>query len=268
MSGKFTGSIGANYALQRFEMGWAFVTFIPLILRCWQSRRGSLSMGHTRCSTKCIKQGTSPFMEAKLGCNPSYVWRSLPNARELIRVGSVWTIGDGRSVGIQTHKWLPHTPTFHDGVDLTLKVVEFINPQTKQWDRGKVNAWFQPPSRDEVLRIRLGSLESRDTLVWNENKAQTFSVRTTYHVALQMNRTGIGEHSRVREGKQVWNRLWKLSVPPKVRNFVWWASSNILPTQANLARRRVPIDPKCVVCGSSDETVFHILWQCPLAQNV
>ena len=122
--------------------------------------------------------------------------------------------------------------------------------------------------RDEVLRIRLGSLEGRDTLIWNENKAQTFSVQTAYHVALRMNRIGIGEHSRVQEGKPVWNRLWKLSVPPKVRNFVWWASSDILPTQANLARRRVPIDPKCVVCGSSDETVLHILWQCPLARNV
>ena len=105
-----------------------------------------------------------------------YVWRSLLNARELIRVGSIWKNGDGCSVGIQTHKWLPHSPTFHDGVDLTLRVAEFINPQTKQWDRGKVNAWFQPLSRDEVLRVRLGSLEDRDTLIWNENKAQTFSV--------------------------------------------------------------------------------------------
>ena len=180
---------------------------------------------------------TCSFMEAELGCNPSYVWRSLLNARELIRVGSLWKIGDGCSVGIQTHKWLPHTLTFHDGVDLTLRMAEFINPQTKQWDRGKVNAWFQPPSRDEVLRIRLGSLEGRDTLIWNENKAQTFSVQTAYHVALRMNRTRIGEHSRVQEGKPVWNRLWKLSVPPKVRNFVWRASSDILPTRANLARR-------------------------------
>ena len=95
-----------------------------------------------------------------------------------------------------------------------------------------------------------------------------FSVRTAYHVALQMNRRGIGEHSRVQERKPVWNRLWKLSVPPKVWNFVWRASSDILPTRANLARRRVPIDPKCAVCGSSDETVLHILWQCPLARNV
>ena len=207
-------------------------------------------------------------MEAELRCNPSYVWCSLFNARELIRVGSIWKIGNGCLVGIQTHKWLPHTPTFHDGVDLTLRVAEFIKPQTRQWDRGKVNAWFQPPSRDEVLRIRLGSLEGRDTLIWNENKAKMVSVRTAYQVALRMNRTRNDEHSKVQEDKPIWNQLWKLSIPPKVRNFLWRASSDILPTRANLARWRVPINPKCAVCGSSDETVLHILWQCPLARNV
>ena len=178
---------------------------------------------------------TCSFLEVELGCNPSDVWHSLLNAKELIRVGSIWKIGDGCSVGIQTHKWLSHTPTFHDGVDLTMRVAEFINPQTKQWDSGKVNAWFQPPSRDEVLQIRLGSLEGCDTLIWNENKAQTFSVRTAYQVALRMNRTGNGEHSRVQEDKPIWNRLWKLSIPPKMWNFVWRASSDILPTRANLA---------------------------------
>jgi len=95
-----------------------------------------------------------------------------------------------------------------------------------------------------------------------------FSVQTTYQVALWMNQTRNSKHSRVQEDKPVWSRLWKLSIPPKVRNFVWQVSSNILPTRANLAHRRVPIDPKCAVYGSSDETVRHILWQCPLVRNV
>ena len=194
------------------------------------------------------------FMEAHLGSNPSYVWRSLLSARELLQEGSVWKIGDGSSVGIQTHKWLPHPSTFHAGMDLTLRTADFINPQTKQWDRGKVNAWFQPPLRDMVMRVRQGNLESRDTLVWNENKAQMFSMRTAYQVALRMNQTGSAKHSRVHEDKRIW------SIPPKVWNFMWQASSDILPTHANLARRRVPIDPKCAVCGLSDETALHILW--------
>ncbi|KAK9993078.1 hypothetical protein SO802_022781 [Lithocarpus litseifolius] len=173
------------------------------------------------------------FMEAELGSNPSFVWRSLLSARDVIREGSIWSIGDGCTAGIKSHRWLPHPPTFHDGVDTTMKVREFINPHTKQWDRSKVNAWFLPSSRDEVLQIRLGSLDSRDKLVWNENKSQTFS---------------------------------GLPIPSKVRNFVWRASSDILPTRANLAQRKVHMDPK--FCGVHDEIVIHILWQCPLACNV
>lgn len=155
-------------------------------------------------------------------------------------------------------------PTLHDGVDTSLKVRDFIDPHTKQWDRGKVNAWFQPPSRDEVLGTRLGSLDSRDKLVWNENKSQTFLVRTAYQVVLRIQWRTSAEHSRAWDD----NRLWKLPIPPKVRNFVWRACSDILPTRANLYRRKVHINPMCEACGEHEETAIHILWQCPLARNV
>ena len=79
-------------------------------------------------------------MEAHLGSNPSYMWHSLLSVRELIREGSVWKIEDGSSMDIQTYKWLPHPPTFHASMDLTLRVADFIDPQSKQWERGKVNA--------------------------------------------------------------------------------------------------------------------------------
>lgn len=117
-------------------------------------------------------------------------------------------------------------------------------PFVMAWDRGKVNAWFLPPSRDEVLGTQLGSLDSRDKLVWNENKSQTFSVRTVYQVALCIFRRASAVHSRAWDDKQIWNRLWKLPILPKVRNFVWRVCSNILPTRANLYRRKVHIDPR------------------------
>ncbi|XP_075655192.1 uncharacterized protein LOC142625413 [Castanea sativa] len=66
----------------------------------------------------------------------------------------------------------------------------------------------------------------------------------------------------------LWNKLWTLNIPPKVRNFVWRACSNILPTRANLARRRVLIEPLCAICGQAEETVSHALWECPIARNV
>ena len=35
------------------------------------------------------------FMDAELGSNPSYVWCSLLQTRDLIREGSIWQVGDG-----------------------------------------------------------------------------------------------------------------------------------------------------------------------------
>ncbi|KAK9986113.1 hypothetical protein SO802_031064 [Lithocarpus litseifolius] len=62
--------------------------------------------------------------------------------------------------------------------------------------------------------------------------------------------------------------IWKLNVPPKVRNFVWRACNDILPTRANLFRKKVCTDPLCAICGQTDETVGHVLWGCPMARNV
>ena len=52
------------------------------------------------------------FMDAELGSNPSYIWRSLLAARDFIIEGSKWKVGDGRSIGVVTHKWLSHKPIF------------------------------------------------------------------------------------------------------------------------------------------------------------
>uniref|UniRef100_A0A7N2MF44 Reverse transcriptase zinc-binding domain-containing protein n=1 Tax=Quercus lobata TaxID=97700 RepID=A0A7N2MF44_QUELO len=94
------------------------------------------------------------------------------------------------------------------------------------------------------------------------------TVRSAYLVALHLNHGGGGEHSKVQDDRKLWHKMWKLDVPPKVRTFLWRACSEILPTRANLARKRLPIDPRCDICRHEEETVCHVLWECPLATNV
>ena len=76
------------------------------------------------------------------------------------------------------------------------------------------------------------------------------------------------EHSMTREHSLVWNKIWSLNVPSKVRTFLWRACSNYLPTRDNLHWRRVSVESHCKICHHSSETVSHILWECPLARNV
>ncbi|KAF5451765.1 hypothetical protein F2P56_026841 [Juglans regia] len=54
---------------------------------------------------KYYKNGN--LLEAKLGFNPSYVWRSLYFGLRLLKKGQFWTIGDGKKLKIWTDKWIP-----------------------------------------------------------------------------------------------------------------------------------------------------------------
>ena len=96
-------------------------------------------------------------------------------------------------------------------------------------------------------------------MYWKENKAHQFTVRIAYQVARKLKKVDEAEHSWAQVDKRMWNKLWKLDIPPKVSNFVWRACLDILLTCANLFCRTIPIDSKCVICGQAKEMVSHAL---------
>ena len=59
-----------------------------------------------------------------------------------------------------------------------------------------------------------------------------------------------------------WKKIWKLSVPCKVRNFIWRSYQNAIPTKTNLVHRSVIDDSRCPQCHDYQEDVFHALWSC------
>ena len=118
------------------------------------------------------------FMEAELGSNLSMVWRSLLQACNVIREGSVWEVGDGRSIGISSHKWLPHPPCFRDEADQDLRECDLINKATHQWDQSILAATFTWATVEDILRIRVDTLNTRDKLTWKANKPREFTVKT------------------------------------------------------------------------------------------
>ena len=61
-----------------------------------------------------------------------------------------------------------------------MRVCELIDEDTQQWDRGKLDAMFSQRTREEILSIPLDHLQSQDKLVWIENEAQKFSIKTAY----------------------------------------------------------------------------------------
>lgn len=165
------------------------------------------------------------FMEAELGSKPSYVWRSLLMAREIIRKGTKWRVGDERHIEVTAHKFFTHDPVFLGAQPNRLFVRDLIDEDTRQWDQGKIHALFAPSTWKEILAIPLNNLNSSDELVWKETSAQNFTVKIAYKIALGLNNQTQGEHSQARQivdsGKRCGDWMCPLRSGPFCGGLVW-----------------------------------------------
>uniref|UniRef100_A0A7N2L5E0 Reverse transcriptase zinc-binding domain-containing protein n=1 Tax=Quercus lobata TaxID=97700 RepID=A0A7N2L5E0_QUELO len=176
-------------------------------------------------------------MMVQLGSNLSFVWRRLLAAWDIIYNGSKWRVGDGKTVGFYSHKWLPHPPIPLNEYAKDMRVCELLDEESRQWDRGKLETMFAQRTRQEILALPLDQLNFTDTLIWTENRAEKFIVKTAYRHTLRLYTRPWAKHSSSRAFKPAWSKIWRLNVLPKVRMFLWRACFNCLPTRENLHRR-------------------------------
>ena len=61
-----------------------------------------------------------------------------------------------------------------------------------------------------------------------------------------------------------WKKLWKLPIPPKVRNFWWRVIHKFVPCRGILKERHVEKIANCEDCGEV-ESIFHTFFKCTWA---
>ena len=53
-----------------------------------------------------------------------------------------------------------------------------------------------------------------------------------------------------------------MTVPQKVKNLMWRACQNALPTKIALVRQTIIVNPLCERCQVVNEDPLHALWAC------
>ncbi|XP_042978176.1 uncharacterized protein LOC122308928 [Carya illinoinensis] len=212
-------------------------------------------------------------MEAKLGSQPSLVWRSIWSARTILKEGLRWRVGDGNEIKIWGSKWLT-SPTSY-AVQSPVKVLqedtkveELIDTQKGEWDEAKTREIFVTEETEIILSMPLSGRGTKDRLVWGPSHKGLFSVRSAYFLQLELRGRNQGESSLEEKRDDRWNRMWDLKVPGVTKLFIWRVANNLLPTKENLYKRKVIEEKMCPLCDAEEETIMHALWECPAANNL
>jgi len=54
----------------------------------------------------------SSFLDSSLGSRPSFTWRSIYAAKDLLHQGLIWRVEDRHSIKIWGDRWIPTLPSF------------------------------------------------------------------------------------------------------------------------------------------------------------
>jgi hypothetical protein len=128
-------------------------------------------------------------------------------------------------------------------------------------ERGEVKTIFYPPDAEEVLNIRLPSVNGEDFIAWAHEKNGYFSVKSAYRLGVQLKEKEKQEStsSNPDGDRGLWKVIWNSKVPPKIRVVGWKLATNTLGVQAHRCRRNMSPIPTYSICGMEPETAYHAM---------
>lgn len=83
------------------------------------------------------------FMDATLGSNPSYMWRSICEGSELSKLGVRWKVGDRERICVWKNPWIPQPIKFKP-VSNEMKVKELMLGDSGSWNVEVLGCIFCP----------------------------------------------------------------------------------------------------------------------------
>lgn len=203
-------------------------------------------------------------MEAKESRSGSYAWQSILYGQDVIQRGARWRIGSGRKVRVWQHHWLPrkHPPLLCSPVvegfeNATMDLL--IDAETRTWNEELVDGLFAPEEAELIKRIPLARGSAEDILFWPHSSNGRYSCKTGYRFLKEENELiPFGEPVNTK----LWNGIWALNCPNKIKNFMWRACRNSVPSKVNLMRRTILQEAICERCHQVEESVVHAVWSC------
>jgi hypothetical protein len=193
------------------------------------------------------------FFDAKIGHNPSYAWRGVWKARQILMHGCRWSLGSGANIRVMSDPWLrgndggwilsPQTQGVHN-----LNVSDLMVLNVKLWDKAKIEPIFPLHVAKRIIEIPLLESIGDDKIVWIDNANGAYSVKSGYKVMLKIT----WKFPEVTQ-REEWYNLWKIRAPPKAKHLLRRIIMGCLPTRIRLQKKRVLCLVLCPLCNQHNE---------------
>ena len=118
-------------------------------------------------------------LDAFLGKEPSFAWRSIQGSNDLVKEGLIWRVGNGKTTRIWKDRWIPLPTTFMvcsppSLLDPNETVSRLIDADTKWWDYAMLEKLF---TREVIMKIQsvpLSTTNQEDALIWRGTTNRLF----------------------------------------------------------------------------------------------
>ena len=200
--------------------------------------------------------------------NWSSTWRSIGiGLREVVLPGLSWVIGDGSAVKFWVDKWVQNESLLDTERAILPPSYETICVKDL-WIRGA--GWDLTsimPNVSDSIRLKLAAYVvddvtgAKDRTMWGEDATGKFTVSSAFELVTK------SSEAKQQNGK-LWESVWKVVVPERVRVFLWLATHQVIMTNVERHRRHLCNTSTCSVCNGGEETILHILRDCPAMDGI
>lgn len=139
------------------------------------------------------------FLHSKLGNNPSFIWRSMIEAKQLLLDGTRWRIGSGENIQILGQPWLmcdvnPFITTCSQAIE-NQPVASLFAINRREWDMDVIRDIFNTKDQECILQTTLLNSNVEDAVYWKLEASGEYSVKSAYKHLQQQKSNWFVQHS-------------------------------------------------------------------------